>query len=479
MLPLDRSDVKSVLSIDASLDGLGAVLSQIPAGERKARPIAFAKRYSHLFAEAECVSHDGIQDTFRLKVQCHRVKQSVCGVEYLSDPLKCPCDPVSINEAVGKAQNGVLYRVVKDHISKQKRHQYVLPDSLKDKALHAYHPMGNGGTERFNGTLGNMLRSLPLRDKNNWPQQVQTLTFAYNATVHETTGYAPFQLMFCPRLPVDVMFRQVLHDPVVVDYKSYAKTLMSHLHEAARIAQQHAFMEQDKQAKGYNRKVKGTYLNIGDRVLIANKGERGMKKLADKWNATMYTVKERNLQTHTYKLEDNAGNTKVEHRNLVLDISFLPVVTTEEERSSVRTPNGQHLFAAAYMVVLPKLTTRVLQSIIWLHVRQTNDSDSDDLENETMQVTGFFRQFVEEASADSLRELMRFWVGWEVPCKNLKLEEVQSTGPRHLPNSSTCNECLRLPNHYTSYAALKADMILCLRSVESGFVLVLGTCSMP
>lgn len=192
--------------------------------------------------------------------------------------------------------------------------------------------MGNGGTERFNGTLGNMLRSLPLRDKNNWPQQVQTLTFAYNATVHETTGYAPFQLMFCPRLPVDVMFRQVLHDPVVVDYKSYAKTLMSHLHEAARIAQQHAFMEQDKQAKGYNRKVKGTYLNIGDRVLIANKGERGMKKLADKWNATMYTVKERNLQTHTYKLEDNAGNTKVEHRNLVLDISFLPVVTTEEER---------------------------------------------------------------------------------------------------------------------------------------------------
>ncbi|XP_035501964.2 uncharacterized protein LOC118317415 [Scophthalmus maximus] len=122
---------------------------------------------------------------------------------------------------------------------------------------------------------------------------------------------------------------------------------------------------------------------------------------------------------------------------------------------------------------------RVLQSIIWLHVRQTNDSDSDDLENETMQVTGFFRQFVEEASADSLRELMRFWVGWEVPCKNLKLEEVQSTGPRHLPTSSTCNECLRLPNHYTSYAALKADMILCLRSVESGFVLVLGTCSMP
>ncbi|KAL4009395.1 hypothetical protein ACER0C_003247 [Sarotherodon galilaeus] len=195
----------------------------------------------------------------------------------------------------------------------------------------AYHPMGNGGTERFNRTLGNMLRSLPLREKNKWPQQIQSLTFAYNATVHETMGFAPFQLMFgrIPRLLVDVMFKQVLCDPVVVDHKSYVKTLMSHLHEAARIAQTHAIKEQDKQAKGYNRKVKGTHLNIGDRVLIANKGERGKKKLADKWDATVYTVRDRNLQTHTYKLEDDSGNIKVVHRNLVLNISFLPVVTAE------------------------------------------------------------------------------------------------------------------------------------------------------
>jgi hypothetical protein len=33
-----------ILSTDASLDGLGAVLSQVPAGESKARPIAFASK---------------------------------------------------------------------------------------------------------------------------------------------------------------------------------------------------------------------------------------------------------------------------------------------------------------------------------------------------------------------------------------------------------------------------------------------------
>ena len=102
----------------------------------------------------------------------------------------------------------------------------------------AYHPMGNGGTERFNRTLGNMLRALPLKEKQQWPQQVQTLTFAYNATVHETTGYAPFFLMFgrVPRLPVDVMFRQVLDDPGVADYDAYAKSLLSCLKSAMEIA---------------------------------------------------------------------------------------------------------------------------------------------------------------------------------------------------------------------------------------------------
>lgn len=209
----------------------------------------------------------------------------------------------------------------------------------------AYHPMGNGGTERFNRTLGSMLRSLPLREKNKWPEQIQTLTFAYNATVHETTGFAPFQLMFgrVPRLPVDVIFKQVLCDPVTTDYKTYAKTLMSHLYEAARIAQTHAVEEQDKQAEGYNRKVKGTHLNIGDRVLLANKGERGKKKLSDKWNATVYTIVDRNLQTHTYKLEDKEGNKKVVHRNLILDISFLPVRTGQDEISVVGVEEAQAL----------------------------------------------------------------------------------------------------------------------------------------
>lgn len=48
-----------------------------------------------------------------------------------------------------KIQNGVLYWVSKGHVSKQKRQQYVLPDSLKEKALHGIHDAaGHQGQER-------------------------------------------------------------------------------------------------------------------------------------------------------------------------------------------------------------------------------------------------------------------------------------------------------------------------------------------
>lgn len=201
----------------------------------------------------------------------------------------------------------------------------------------AYHPMGNGGTERFNRTLGNMIRSLPLRAKREWPQQIQTLTFAYNATAHETTGYAPFHLMFgrVPRLPVDVVFQSVLHDLTVTDFSSYSKTLLSYLSEAANIAQQHATKEQEQQAHQYNKKVRGVSLHVGARVLLANKKEKGKKKLADKWEPAVYTVVEWNPKTHIYKIRDASGQSKVVHRNLLLDVSFLPIQDTLENRSLV------------------------------------------------------------------------------------------------------------------------------------------------
>lgn len=96
--------------------------------------------------------------------------------------------------------------------------------------------MGNGAVERFSHTLDqNLIRAIPPRAKQKWPQLLCSLTISYNATAHETTGFAPILLMFgrIPRLPVDIMFQSVL---VVVDYDVYVQCLWRDLAEAIRMA---------------------------------------------------------------------------------------------------------------------------------------------------------------------------------------------------------------------------------------------------
>lgn len=197
-----------------------------------------------------------------------------------------------------------------------------------------YHPMGNGLAERFNRTLGNMIRALPVESKAKWPQLLQTLTFSYNCTVHETTGFAPFYLMFgrIPRLPIDIMFQHVLCDERVVSHHEFVTTLRRDLSTAAEIARKHSLREQNRHTILYNRKVKGAPLVVGDRVLLANRALKGMKKVADKWDSVVYEVQSVRPEINVYRIKDSqTGREKVVHRNLLLPVSFLSWDVGEEE----------------------------------------------------------------------------------------------------------------------------------------------------
>ncbi|KAJ8000995.1 hypothetical protein DPEC_G00186220 [Dallia pectoralis] len=105
-----------------------------------------------------------------------------------------------------------------------------------------------------------MIRAFPPEAKHDWPRHLQTLTFMYNCTVHETTGFPPFYLMYgrVPRLPVDILFINILRDPEVSSYDRYVVSLTKDLQEAMAFAQEHANKEQNRQAELYNRREKGS-----------------------------------------------------------------------------------------------------------------------------------------------------------------------------------------------------------------------------
>lgn len=66
------------------------------------------------------------------------------------------------------------------------------------------HPQSNGIDEQVNGTLSRILRNYVDYYQTNWDEQLKWSVFAYNTTVHESTGYSPYQVMhgLDPRSPL-------------------------------------------------------------------------------------------------------------------------------------------------------------------------------------------------------------------------------------------------------------------------------------
>eukprot|EP00731_Ephydatia_muelleri_P004469 Em0002g645a len=100
---------------------------------------------------------------------------------------------------------------------------------VKRRLTTPYHPQANGLDERYNQTLQNMLAKFVSTKQTVWSSYLDTCTFAYNTSRHESSTYTPFQLMFGRQaiLPVDIDLQkesgdelhhkyQMLNDPDIV-----------------------------------------------------------------------------------------------------------------------------------------------------------------------------------------------------------------------------------------------------------------------
>ena len=79
---------------------------------------------------------------------------------------------------------------------------------IKKTRTTAYHPQSDGVVERLNRTLLSMLTATVHEHPGDWDKKLRLMCMAYNTSVHQSTGFSPFFLLFgCQaRLPVDLAY---------------------------------------------------------------------------------------------------------------------------------------------------------------------------------------------------------------------------------------------------------------------------------
>ena len=73
-----------------------------------------------------------------------------------------------------------------------------------------YHPQCDGVVKCFNRTLLDMLATAATQYPFEWQNHLRPLCMAYNSSIHSTTGYSPFSLMFGrqAKMPVEIAYGQ-------------------------------------------------------------------------------------------------------------------------------------------------------------------------------------------------------------------------------------------------------------------------------
>lgn len=129
----------------------------------------------------------------------------------------------------------------------------------------AFHPQTDGQTERNNRTLEEMLRSYVNNHHSDWDKHLPMLEFAYNNSVHASTGYTPFWLNFGfhPRVPFSLVNPQIVTpNPQATDF---AQAMAADL-AAARA---NLLRAQQAQARAMDRRRRDEQFVIGDQVLLS------------------------------------------------------------------------------------------------------------------------------------------------------------------------------------------------------------------
>lgn len=200
---------------------------------------------------------------------------------------------------------------------------------MKRSHTTVYHPQEIAGPERINRTLLHDAGDVENSQKADLKKYMHSLVYAYNCTPHESTGFAPFELIFGrkPKLPIDIMFDRARDgteaSKTIVDYMD---DLNQRMKTTRDIAEQHTSKAKDKQKRDYDRKVRDVQFRIGNQVLV--------KILSFGKANTAYTVIRPEIPVFKVRSNETSVNKTLHRNHPYLLTHLLPVEETNPETTS-------------------------------------------------------------------------------------------------------------------------------------------------
>ena len=157
----------------------------------------------------------------------------------------------------------------------------------------AYHPQCDSLVERFNRTLQDMIATITFDHPFDWEEALPKVCFAYNTSIHSTTGYSPFYLMYGrePHLPIDIVYGTQSHSPISVN--SFVQKSQKLLQQAFDQVRKHLSAGHQRQKDIYDKRIHGEPYKEGDTVwLLDTVVEKGQsKKFHHPWKGPYRVLK--------------------------------------------------------------------------------------------------------------------------------------------------------------------------------------------
>lgn len=146
------------------------------------------------------------------------------------------------------------------HVIKELTHLF----SIKKIFSTPYHPQSNI-VERMHRTLNAYLRAFTTKNKNNWDDLLKYATFAYNNTIHTTTGYTPHELAHGFRVQIP---NHLTKHKLTYNYDNLANLTRNNIAGALELAKEHLYNKKIKNKLYYDSNVNEDDIQINDLVLI-------------------------------------------------------------------------------------------------------------------------------------------------------------------------------------------------------------------